>query len=111
MRIAQVYYNRKLAGTLTEIAPNNYIFRYDHTYFADPTLPAISLTLPKRQQEHRKDYLFSFFFNMLSEGVNLALQSRHLKIDEKDYFGLLLATAQDDTIGAVTLKPAQEVKE
>jgi HipA-like protein len=111
MRKAQVYYNRKLAGTLAEIAPDNYLFRYDDAYFADPTLPAISLTLPKRQQEHRKDHLFSFFFNMLSEGVNLTLQSRHLKIAENDYFGLLLATAQDDTIGAVTLKPAQEHKE
>jgi serine/threonine-protein kinase HipA len=42
---------------------------------------------------------------MLSEGVNRKLQSKHLKIDEEDDFGLLAATAQCDTIGAITVKP------
>jgi hypothetical protein len=40
---------------------------------------------------------------MLSEGVNRQLQCRLLKIDEQDNFGLLAATAQYDTIGAVKL--------
>ena len=30
---------------------------------------------------------------------------KQLKIDEQDHFGLLLATAAYDTIGAVTVKP------
>ena len=42
---------------------------------------------------------------MLSEGVNRKLQSTVLRIDEEDHFGLLAATAQYDTIGAVTVKP------
>lgn len=42
---------------------------------------------------------------MLSEGVNRKLQSLQLKIDEEDNFGLLAATAQYDTIGAITVKP------
>jgi serine/threonine-protein kinase HipA len=42
---------------------------------------------------------------MLSEGVNRQLQARQLKIDEKDYFGLLVATASVDTIGAITIQP------
>jgi HipA-like protein len=37
--------------------------------------------------------------------VNRRLQSTLLKIDEEDNFGLLMATAQYDTIGAVTVKP------
>jgi serine/threonine-protein kinase HipA len=41
---------------------------------------------------------------MLSEGTNRVVQSKQLKIDEKDFFGLLLATAQCDTIGAITVK-------
>jgi serine/threonine-protein kinase HipA len=45
---------------------------------------------------------------MLSEGVNRQLQCRTLKIDENDDFGLLLATAQFDTIGAVTVKPVKQ---
>ena len=42
---------------------------------------------------------------MLSEGVNRKLQCTQLRIDEEDNFGLLLATAQFDTIGAITVKP------
>ena len=105
MRTAQVYYNKELAGTLTELSPKEYVFRYEDPYFTSQEFPAISLTLPKQQQEYRSNYLFPFFFNMLSEGVNRELQSRQLQIDEQDYFGLLLATAQYDTIGAITLKP------
>ena len=41
---------------------------------------------------------------MLSEGANKALQCLTLKIDENDAFGLLLATADNDTIGAITVK-------
>lgn len=108
MRKAQVFWNNTVAGTLTEVTPGEYIFRYEDAYFTDPAQPSISLTLPKKQQEYRSSYLFPFFFNMLAEGVNRNLQSRQLKIDENDYFGLLLATAQYDTIGAVTLKPLQE---
>jgi serine/threonine-protein kinase HipA len=40
---------------------------------------------------------------MLSEGVNRALQSRTLQIDEQNYFGLLLATGSTETIGAVRI--------
>ena len=45
---------------------------------------------------------------MLSEGVNRDLQSILLRIDEEDHFGLLAATAQVDSIGAVTVKPIPE---
>jgi serine/threonine-protein kinase HipA len=67
--------------------------------------PAISLTLPKKEEKFRSNLLFPFFFNMLSEGVNRKLQSLYLRIDENDHFGLLAATAQTDTIGAITVKP------
>jgi serine/threonine-protein kinase HipA len=48
---------------------------------------------------------------MLSEGVNKKLQSKQLRIDEEDNFGLLMATAQFDTIGAVTVKPIKVISE
>lgn len=105
MRKAAIYRNGELLGTLTEESGSSYIFRYDDTWFADAKKPAVSLTLPKSQQEYRSEILFPFFFNLLSEGVNRKLQSRQLKIDEDDHFGLLLATAQFDTIGAITVKP------
>ena len=42
---------------------------------------------------------------MLSEGANRQVQSTLLHIDENDDFGIMLATAGHDTIGAVTVKP------
>jgi HipA-like protein len=108
MRKANVYRNGKLVGLLTQFSVNNFEFRYDVNWFANNDLPAVSLTLPKNKQVYKSEYLFPFFFNMLSEGVNRQLQSRLLKIDEKDYFGLLLATAKTDTIGAITLSEIKE---
>lgn len=105
MRSVEVYRNNDLAGILTEESRNSYSFRYSESYFTDPSKPAISLTLPKKQKEYHSDHLFPFFFNMLSEGANRNLQSRLLKIDEQDDFGLLAATAQYDTVGAVRVKP------
>ena len=105
MRTAKVYHNEQLAGILTQNNPESYEFQYDDAWFSDDALPPISLTLPKARKVHKADHLFPFFFNMLSEGVNRKLQCRLLKIDEKDHFGLLLATASSDTIGAVTIIP------
>lgn len=104
MRVAVIYRNGILAGSLTELSRNAYQFSYDDGYFRDATKAAISLTLPKTEQFHYSPFLFPFFFNMLSEGVNRKLQCRQLQIDEEDHFGLLLATAQFDTIGAITVK-------
>ena len=50
---------------------------------------------------------FPFFSNLLSEGENRKFQSAVLKIDENDDFGILLATANYDTIGCVTVKPIE----
>jgi serine/threonine-protein kinase HipA len=105
MRSVEVYRNGVLAGRLTEEDRGSYMFRYDDRYLADGQLPAVSLTLPKTQVEYHATHLFPFFSNMLSEGVNRKLQCRAFKIDENDDFGLLSATAQVDTIGAVTVKP------
>lgn len=93
---------------LTEESVSSYVFRYDDRWLADAKKPAVSLTLPKTQPEYRSEFLFPFFFNLLSEGANRQLQCRQLKIDQADHFGLLLATAQYDTIGAITVKPITE---
>jgi HipA-like protein len=104
MRKAEIYRNGILAGTLTETYSGTFVFTYDTSYFKDDTKPSISLTLPKKQLEYTSEHLFPFFFNMLSEGTNRAVQSKQLKIDENDFFGLLLATAGYDTVGAITVK-------
>ena len=104
MRRAEVYRNRILAGIIEENASGNYTFTYEPEYYNDKSKPGVSLTIPKTQQTYTSKHLFPFFYNMLSEGTNRAIQSKQLKIDEKDFFGLLLATAQHDTIGAITIK-------
>ncbi len=105
MRKALVFRNGEIAGTLIQNSPENYEFIYNDNWFLNDKLPAISLTFPKSRKAFQSDHLFPFFFNLLSEGVNKELQCRQLKIDENDYFGLLLATASIDTIGAITISP------
>ena len=105
MRKVEVYRNGIFAGILSEENSKRYVFRYDDTYLNDSTKQAISLTLPKNKNEYISECLFPFFFNMVSEGVNHKLQCTLLKIDDDDNFGLLMQTAQYDTIGAITVKP------
>ena len=105
---AKIYRNDIYSGVLTKEKNDSYIFRYTDLYFNNPEQPAISLSFPKLKQQYKSNYLFPFFFNMLSEGVNKQLQCRQLKIDEKDYFSLLIATAGNDTIGAITIELIKE---
>ena len=105
MQSANVYRNGELVGVLSRHHRDSFTFEYDDQWFGNPEKPAVSLTLPKTRKLYQSNHLFPFFFNLLSEGVNRALQCRQLQIDEEDYFGLLLATARTDTIGAITLKP------
>lgn len=107
MRRAKVYYNKILSGYLSELDSKNFEFEYEESYFNDSKLPAVSLTLPKTQKKYYSEILFPFFYNMLAEGVNKKLQIRQFRIDENDAFGLLLATAGEDTIGAITVKPIE----
>ena len=60
MRILKVYNNEVLAGTLAEVSPTEYVFRYEDDYFRNPLLSCISLTLPKSRQEYRDFHIFLF---------------------------------------------------
>ncbi|MEQ9297768.1 MAG: HipA N-terminal domain-containing protein [Cyclobacteriaceae bacterium] len=99
----EVYSNRRLAGMLEKTEEGVYVFTYNEDYLNGPETSAISLTLPKSAQPYRSSKLFAFFFGLLSEGVNKQTQCKLLKIDEHDYFSLLLKTANTDTIGSITI--------
>jgi len=108
-REAAVFMNEQLAGTLRRKKsrdPNkyNYVFEYNLNYLANPAVPAISLTLPKRRRAYLSPVLFPFFSGLLTEGTNHSIQVRALHLDERDDFSLLLATAQQQTIGAITVR-------
>lgn len=101
---AQVYYNNILAGTLSKTG-KLYRFVYDQNYLDRADSRPVSITLPLQKEPYESELLFPLFVNMLSEGANKKIQSRLLKIDENDFFGLLLATSGGDAIGPITLKP------
>lgn len=101
MRQARVFYKEAEAGILTQHDDASFTFRYNDLWMTDDGKPGISLTLPKTKQEYNSKYLFPFFYNLLPEGSNKQLVCKLLRIDEDDYFGLLLTTAKTDTIGAV----------
>lgn len=101
---AGIYNNGVLAGYLEKKAPDDYRFTYAESYLSDPSLPSISLTLPRARTAHESPVLFSFFSGLLAEGINKDIQCRLLKIDEEDDFTRLLKTAEEDTIGAITVK-------
>ena len=101
MRQCKVFVQDKEAGLLQETDEGKYWFKYDKEYKGNP----VCLAMPVREEPYCAEYLFPYFFNMLSEGDNRQIQSMLLHIDENDDFGILLATAQEDTLGAVTVKP------
>ena len=99
-RKAQVFYKNELAGFITE-TQNGYTFQYDHE-FLKKNIP-ISISLPPREEPYISKELFPFFKGLLPEGWYLNIVSATQKVDNKDSFGLLLASSSGDTIGAVTV--------
>ena len=101
MRRAKVLYKNEHAGTLSQLDNGSFEFAYLDTWLLNPAKPAVSLTLPKTIELYRSSDLFPFFFNMLPEGSNKQSVCYHLRIDQEDDFGILMATSKTDTIGAV----------
>ena len=101
LRQAQVFYNNELAGYITE-TQNGYTFQYDND-FLNKNIP-ISMSLPPREEPYNSNELFPFFKGLLPEGWYLNIVCATQKVDNKDSFGLLLASSSGDTIGAVTVK-------
>ncbi len=89
------------AGYLTQHDDGSFTFNYHDEWLSDTSKPAISLTLPKHQAQYHSEHLFPFFQNMLPEGANKQVACRLNRIDKDDSFGLLMATCQHDSIGAV----------
>ena len=118
MRQCEIYLHGIKCGLLTEEDDKSFTFSYDSVYLQRADADPVSLTLPLQREPHKSPlatasltksakspYLFSAFSNMLSEGENRQVQSVLLRIDPDDDFGILLATCQTDTIGAITVKP------
>lgn len=100
MRNAKILYKDEEAGVLTQHDDGSFTFSYNDTWMADINKPDISLTLPKIGQEFHSKFLFPFFYNMLPEGSNKQVVCKLNRIDQTDYFGILMTTAKYDSIGA-----------
>lgn len=101
MRSAKILFKNEEAGILIQNDDGSFLFHYHDNWLSDNNKPSISLTLPKRDQEFHSKFLFPFFYNMLPEGSNKQVVCKLNRIDQEDYFGLLMTTAKNDTIGAV----------
>ena len=101
MRKAKVLFKNEEAGILTQHDDGSFLFRYHDAWIADNNKKSISLTLPKTGKEFHSTFLFPFFYNILPEGSNKQVVCKYNRIDHDDYFGLLMTTAKNDSIGAV----------
>ena len=104
MRSAKVLYKGQPAGVLKQNDDGSFIFQYDQDWLLDTNKPPISLTLPKTQKQFVSKELFPFFYHLLPEGINKRMVCQTYKIDESDAFGILLTTANTDTVGAITIE-------
>ena len=104
MRQLEVYVNDVRAGMLTEFNPGKgYAFVYDEAYVTSD-MPPVSLSLPKRSEVYEAESLFPFFTNLLPEGANRKVVCREKRIDDNDFFGMLMATVGTDMIGSVNFR-------
>ena len=101
MRRAKILFKDEEAGVITQHDDGSFTFRYHDEWLANSVRPGVSLSLPKTTQEYHSRFLFPFFYNMLPEGSNKELVCKCNSIDPDDYFGLLMTTAKNDSIGAV----------
>jgi len=104
MKSAKILRNTQEVGVLTKLDDATYTFQYSQTYLDDSQARNISVNFPLQSEEFKSEYLFAFFFNMLSEGNVKKAQCRNMKIDEDDSFTRLLKTAKDDVIGSITVE-------
>ena len=101
MRQAKILYKDLEAGILTQYDNGSFSFRYNESWMVDNNKPAISLTFTKSKQEYHSKFLFPIFYNLLPEGSNKQVVCKLNRIDQSDYFGLLMVIAKNDTIGAI----------
>jgi serine/threonine-protein kinase HipA len=98
---ARVFYKDVFAGFL-EKTGDGYLFTYDKNFLKNNT--PISMSLPLKEEPYYSKELFPFFKGLLPEGWYLDIVSMTQKVDAKNSFGILISTAVEDTIGAVTIQ-------
>lgn len=110
MRKAEIFYNKDLAGHLTETDDGDYVFQYEQEYVAEHPDQFLTFTMPVRIEPFKDTRLFPFFEGLIPEGWLLEIASRSWKLNPRDRMGLLLACCQN-CIGAVSVIPINNSNE
>ncbi len=109
MRKAEIYYDKKLAGTLEE-NDFGYVFQYTPNYIESTVSLPVSLSLPLRAESYQDKRLFPFFDGLIPEGWLLDIAEQTWKLDPRDRMGLLLSCCHD-CIGTISVIPVKEQNE
>lgn len=104
-RRGRVFVQGHYAGMIEEVE-DGYSFTYDREYLKAKG-PAVSLTIPLREEPFLSETLFPFFDGLIPEGWLLSVAARNWKLDPEDRFGLLLFSCED-SIGDVSIKNAAD---
>ena len=105
LRRGKVFVQGRYAGMVEE-TEDGYSFAYDSGYL-EANGPAVSLTIPLREEPFFSETLFPFFDGLIPEGWLLSVVTRNWKLDPEDRFGLLLVSCED-SIGDVSVKNADD---
>ena len=104
-RRGRVFVQGAYAGMIEEVE-DGYSFTY-HSEYLKANGPAVSLTIPLREEPFFSETLFPFFDGLIPEGWLLSVVTRNWKLDPEDRFGLLLVSCED-SIGDVSVKNADD---
>lgn len=110
MRQAKIFYQDRLAGTLTETDEGEYVFHYEENYVNNHPNDFITFSMPVSKFAYRDKRLFPFFEGLIPEGWLLDIASKSWKIKRDDRMGLLLACCKN-CIGAVSVEPIKSSDE
>ncbi len=90
---AKVFFAGRLSGILEKLPDGRFSFQYVPEYLIDGS--PISLSLPLQEEPYLSNGLHGYFSGLLTEGWLREVQSRTMKIDEKDEFRFLIRTGAD----------------
>ena len=89
MRLCKVFVHDVEAGILQETDDRQYIFTYLEDYKGEP----VCLAMPVRIAPYQSAFLFPYFFNMLSEGIDEEQKKQFKALIRCDYGFSISTTA------------------
>ena len=104
---AEVLLEKQKVGMISKIVTENkeiYVFAYDKAYCEDKNAKPLVPTMPKILEPYYSDILFPVFFSLLSEGNAKKFQCQIHKIDQNNYFQLLLKTCVHNTMSGIKIR-------